>query len=905
MIRLRPPFVAIFILLAIAGSTVFAGCGAVIRHTANRSYPPVSPERRQLGSIQAARKQVMELSDPNAYAFIPASDLTNYVQTAVADPIPLDAAAKTFLAGPARLQSPRLKLQTQEIALASDFSLELKGEHSGLDINGVKVAGRFDIRLYPELLLVPPASTVLRLRPAISSIEICDLDFSSTGQTTLYWLERRKLLSSILNSALKAFRDNLNGQLNLDVPVPIAPILVGREPGDNGNDGVVIRPEKLAAIQPIIAAGVVRVSGKGLMLVTKLKAAVLDPENLPKPEPPPAPPAEQIPPQATADEIDREFAKLDQAVEDLVKKSFGSYKEDGNVAAINKPLLASAFNDAFSPKQIEVGYSGPLEDQYPQKDDEKILRLPDRIDLHCDQLVNLSCDPRGTCTNFLMHRANDVLKVQRDICSKASQELQDALATIDRACSAVCAFGVCVALDPILCTAAKHNKEVAQAAFLGCSAEIDTATAFLNSPDTLGRSFAGHIGLGKFYEDVCAYYDQIFNVPECRALKATWDVSCGSVQATVDNFAAGKKIGELDWRVKGSGPDAIKGQASLSAITVSDGLDRVQIDNVQAKAQVTAEGWAKFDLEPAFSTICPPPPCTVIGGDCRINLSPTTFGIRSATSTIKGSFGISSFRDDDLNRDRDAFYIDPDSFDVSVTSNLAPIGKLLRDNALKLPCSSQGIVWDTYLVTDLISFTGLDLSFPHSFDVNKTRIAWADSTAVLPVSWTRDDQGNTAVLKTLKLPIRYSLTNSMVVLQADHIAAPQLPAPSEVFVSRPLIELTGGLSTAVVFASQQSGSVQTSDVFASAINPYISVAYRTPMVGAFLSYTPGPSVSDFGVGMGLAVRPFKKFDRLTFLPGVRLGQVSHPTESGPKFMLGVGVDLGRLSIRGCDKRPKG
>ena len=221
-----------------------------------------------------------------------------------------------------------------------------------------------------------------------------------------------------------------------------------------------------------------------------------------------------------------------------------------------------------------------------------------------------------------MHRANDVLKVQRDICSKASQELQDALATIDRACSAVCAFGVCVALDPILCTAAKHNKEVAQAAFLGCSAEIDTATAFLNSPDTLGRSFAGRIGLGKFYEDVCAYYDQIFNVPECRALKATWDVSCGSVQATVDNFAAGKKIGELDWRVKGSGPDAIKGQASLSAITVSDGLDRVQIDNVQAKAQVTAEGWAKFDLEPAFSTICLFPPCTVIGGDCRINLSP-------------------------------------------------------------------------------------------------------------------------------------------------------------------------------------------------------------------------------------------------------------------------------------------
>ena len=56
--------------------------------------------------------------------------------------------------------------------------------------------------------------------------------------------------------------------------------------------------------------------------------------------------------------MNREFAKLDQAVENIVKKSFGSYKEDGNVAAINKPLLASAFNDAFSPKQIEVGYSG-------------------------------------------------------------------------------------------------------------------------------------------------------------------------------------------------------------------------------------------------------------------------------------------------------------------------------------------------------------------------------------------------------------------------------------------------------------------------------------------------------------------------------------------------------------------
>jgi hypothetical protein len=582
-----------------------------------------------------------------------------------------------------------------------------------------------------------------------------------------------------------------------------------------------------------------------------------------------------------------------------------------NIAAIKKAFLADSFNQAFNPKQIEIAYTGKLDEQKPQSDDDRSLKLPQQLDLHCDQLANLSCDPRGTCSSFLINKANDELSRQRGVCNTASSALNSALGLIGSACSVACVqvclpwvgcHKVCLGdvVDPGACAAAREKKALQEAILKTCGAAIDATTAFLNAPNTLGKGFAESIGLGQFYSNVCSYYDKVLNVPQCKTLKAAWDAGCGTVQGALNTLAAGKKIADMDWRVSGVGPDAVKGQATLTSTTISSEMDRVQINGVRASASLHVEGWVKITPEPVFLPICPPPPCTVLGGDCRINLSPTVLSAESANPTLSGTFGIASFHDEATNVDRNAFFIKPESFDVKVTTNVAPIGKLLRDNALSLPCSFNGVVWNTYAIAELISFTGIDLTITRGIDIKNTRIGWADSKIELPISWNRDN-GNPTVQKSVDLHVQYSLSPSAVQLTSNHIEAPPPPLPAT-FVQRPLLEVAGGLSTGIVFARQATpASGSSSNVFASAVNLFTTLNYRSHLFGGFISYTPGPSVTDFGVGMGVAVRPVKKFDRLTLLPGVRLGQVSKPTERGPRFMLGIGVDLGRLTLRGCKK----
>jgi hypothetical protein len=75
-----------------------------------------------------------------------------------------------------------------------------------------------------------------------------------------------------------------------------------------------------------------------------------------------------------------------------------------------------------------------------------------------------------------------------------------------------------------------------------------------------------------------------------------------------------------------------------------------------------------------------------------------------------------------------------------------------------------------------------------------------------------------------------------------------------------------------------SATQTSSDVFSSPVNLYTTVNYKTDIVGGFASYTPGPTVSTFGFGVGLAFRPFAKLDRLALPAGARIGQKNPPTE---------------------------
>jgi hypothetical protein len=142
-----------------------------------------------------------------------------------------------------------------------------------------------------------------------------------------------------------------------------------------------------------------------------------------------------------------------------------------------------------------------------------------------------------------------------------------------------------------------------------------------------------------------------------------------------------------------------------------------------------------------------------------------------------------------------------------------------------------------------------------------------------------------------------------VILKADHIPPPQTVPSSSAYTHKPFIGLAAGLAMNWVFTDKSDGNGGTKNaVFFSAVSLYASVYFKNYIVGGFVSYLPGPKVSDFGVGVGFIERPFKHLDRLTVLEGVRLGDVSPPTEKGPAFTLGIGIDLGRLVLQGCEKK---
>lgn len=894
-----------FLRLTFATCVVFiafglSGCGTLIRHYVDTKYPPLSPERRQLAVIQNATDTLPKLH-PNAFAYLSGDDLNSYVQLVLGSPIPLDDNAKQWLVKSPSFKGPAVVLGEDEIAFKTQFEVELTGTHSNIDISGIKIAGQIDVRLYPEVITASDAktATAVRLRPTVDSIEIYELDLSASSHTTLYWFEQRKILSSAINTALHAFRDNINGQLHKDLPVPLAPILVGRKPEDNGKDGVTLTPATLTAIQPQISAGVVRISSKGLTLVTELTTVVVDPDHLPPSQVPPPLPDEMAPPQASKQEINDAFRKLDAAIDQLLASNFTNMPSGSNEVAMKTAALADSFDSALGDKNFRIDYQGAFPEQRPTSDDQKTLRFPDHIDLQCDQLVKLSCDPRGTCAPFFVNAATDELNRQKDICKKATDALGGIANKINSACQRGCVntpLGkVCLGdiVAPGLCSQAKVEQATQQTILDGCNAAIGTMQAFLNAPQTISKEFANRLGLGDFYTNTCKKYETVFVGPECKATKAAWDAGCGTVQAGINGLVAHKKIGDIDWQVDGDGNDAIKATATVQGVKVSEDLDHTEIKGISANGTARIDGWVKVSFEPVFYSICPPPPCAVVGGDCRITMKPTTLNVANNGQSITGQFGMDMFTDLATGKERKAFYIEPDSFDVDVTSGLAPVAQIIRDNAFSLPCTFNGMTWNVYSLGELAGLLNIPVTVTKAIDPKKTRIAWADSEVKLPTSWKREGN-NTVVDTTIPLKVQYALDGSLVLASAEHINPPILPPPDKL-LQRAFLELDAGLAGDLGFASNSNRFASSSDI-AGGVDAYASLYYHNQIGGGFVSLSSLPDKSNWGIGFGASIHPIRKINRTTILLGARSGENSLT----PKLLVGVGWDFSKLVLRGYE-----
>lgn|GEM_PF-3625813 len=270
-----------------------------------------------------------------------------------------------------------------------------------------------------------------------------------------------------------------------------------------------------------------------------------------------------------------------------------------------------------------------------------------------------------------------------------------------------------------------------------CNAHVRQLRDFANAPERIDQSFAKSIGREHFYQDVC--------VPS-------------------------QKVGDLSGALSGVGPDAIKGNASLTGIHISKNMDSVELDGVQASASATVQGWASLNLSPPYNRICPIP--SAFGGpQSRFTLTPLTLEVSSGSSTISATFGIAPFHDVILNRERKGFFIDPDSFDVKAKAGLEPIVKLLTDAAIKFTCTFDPAGASAFPLTELLTLAGTELKLKHGIDIKKTRIAWADGSIGLPVSWVREGE-KTIVDKTLPLNVDYQLSDTTVFVTARFAPKP-------------------------------------------------------------------------------------------------------------------------------------
>jgi hypothetical protein len=869
-------------ILVAAAAFAGVGCGPLIRQAVNKKFPPVPPELRQLGAIEGSERSADALTTPAAYAVLTSDQVLNYAGAVMAEPIPLDANLAKYLAASPILSGFSMTLGRQEVAMTTDFHLELTGAQAGIDLSKVLVGGRIDVRSYPEFVPSesPTIAAAVRLRPALSNLEICDLDLSKTQHKLLYWFEKRKLLSAALNTTLAAFRDNINGRLYLNIPLPLGSVELGRKPEDQGKGGVTITPATVALIQPEITDAVVEVAPTGIRVISGLRIDLLDPSQKPQPQLPPNLPSEPLPGQASQNDIAQHFQNLDRQVDHLLAKTFGSTPlPSPNAALISTHFLSESVNQVFNNKTIGVSYVGPIpeNDSKPGGDE---IDLPPAPNLYCSDLANIDCNPRGTCVPYLQQLAHTMLEKAEGDCKIASGLLNDALGAIGKACQVLCVDlpfvgNVCAGdlVDPGGCTIARHNQDVANGLLAVCQGTINLADGFLNGVSMAPGEFASRIGKGDFYKNVCTYYDKILDAPDvlaCKGLEAAWKTSCGVVQSVVDKVG-GAKIGTLDWSIQGTGNDALNANTSFQSFRVDDQLSRVSIAKVNASGTGNVQGWAKVNLDPIFYPVCPP---VCIGGDCRIHLDPTTLSFTLPSDTQLGAgFGIASFADPADGHSRPGVFLTPDPLNVTISAQNSAISALLRKNVINLPCIYNTVTWGTYALADLLTLFGTtDVSVQVS--PGRQRVGWADTTVQLPLA-----------TKPLPMPVSASQATNAIAMSAGALPPAPISPPAQVTQSA-VLELSGGIGGTAVF---RGSSVQ------GAFSPYVALFPGGQRVGPFAGLVVGSQV---GFGYGAAVRPFKRFDKLLFLVGARAAS------DGLRPTVGLAWQFGHLQLTGCEMQQR-
>jgi hypothetical protein len=884
------------IVAMIAGCST--GCGALIRQEVNKKFPPITEEQRQLGAIQTAIQGAESNQHPNTLASLPAADLTNYLRAVLSEPLPYDAKTSAYFEGTPTFTGTTITLGKQELQLVTDFAFTLKGSWDSIDLNHIAVGGHLSLRLMPEVVTDQQSHDVfVRLRPAVTNIELCQLDFSKTSHATLYWFERRHLLSTAFNTLTIAFRDNVNGALSAAaVPIAMPAISVGRDPTEPPTNGVIITAPVISVVKPYLANGFVLVAPDSLKVLGTIATRVYDPANVP-PEPvrQQAPP-EPIPDSASSSEIDLAYTRLAADTEQQIANAFGSDVGLTQPTILaQKAFIAAAINGAFQNRTANVTYQGPLAEHTPENDDQRTIRLPSKPpSLYCEKTPLLRCDIKGVCQPYLVQLAVSKREEAKATCADIASKLQGVASTINSACQAVCFAGICLGdvVAPGECAQARSSHAALEAAQNLCQATIDAVTGFLDLGSVTSSQIAHQLGVGDFYDKVCTYYDTVFNKPECEALETTWKTGCGVVQGVLDTLIVGQKVGEDDWMYRGVGPSAVTGTVTLQSVVVDPTMTKVSV-GATANGSVTVEG--RFQLtkvEPLFLPICQPSLSPVV-------LRPTSINFSMDNHVVTGAFGITPFTDPDSGKQRNAFAFNVDPISVTVSVDRWPIHVLLRDNFVNLPCVYNGVVWWTYAVADLLMVAGNPLTMTNVVAPPPARVGWADSHEHIPYAWAVVG-GATTVSKTFAVDAHFATSATALSATLDNIP------PQSTTVSPRRHEtawaLNGGLGESITIGQPVQGLGYGDQVgrFASAINPFIALGFGKSEFGPIVGISAGPRLATLGLLVGASAQPFSGVRRLTVFGGVRLSTGTERPGQGVRLAFGAGWVFGHLRLRGCE-----
>jgi hypothetical protein len=902
--RVCPRVIGCLLCLSMA-VTFSAGCGALIRREMDRRYPPVSGELRQLAVIRSSIAEAERLPKATLSVFLPASELSNYVRRVLAEPLPLTADAEKVLKEAPALSATDLRLGRQELVLSTDFMLVLARGTGPLDVSDVHVGGRLSVRLMPELLPAPlNGDAVIRLRPALSSVQVCDVDLSRSKLSKWQLLTKRGVVSGVINTAAAAFRDNLNGQLaSMLVPLPFEPIAVGRRPEENGKDGVTLTPSVVALIDPFLTQGVIYISPEGVRIVGAADTRILEP-NAPIPQPVPSPVFETVPAQASESEIALAYEALTNAVNRRLSEMSTVIDRPGQLTGdLATPVIASAINKAFEGRTLRADYSGPVKEERPCQDgdpcdpDPRELRLPGNgPQLHCENFDRFSCDPRGTCVPYFEGVAKDMLANAKSDCARLAGDLDRLGGDINKACEALCYRGVCLGdvVAPDTCAQARNRKEAIAPLKAACDATVQLTQNFLGAPQALVKDFADSIGQGPFFRDFCTFYDRAVNKQECELFKGAGRVGCESLQSLLDQgFKMHALLATIDWAYKGVDERALQGTVDLQRVRVSPSLETVDLQATGGGA-MRVEGWFKHvQTNPSLLAACPPPPCLDHNNDCRIVLHPTTITFKLEGSGASATFGIQTFKDD-TQQDRPGFFYDLNKLSITATVGAWPIQQLLRENNARLPCIFGALTWENYAIADLI--VGLQGKQERTQDIDQapTRIGWADGKMKVPVAWKPGGSAGAppTVLKEVELGVTYSLPGG--VARAKVQPFPELPAvaPSS-FAERPF-RLTGVLGMGPTFGGKaESGggfTYQFGRYFSA--SPYLAIEpWRFP-VSPMVGFAFGPRLAGPGFMLGASARPVASVPKLTVYGGARFG-------GGTRLVIGAGWEVLDLKLNAC------